>query len=502
MTTATDARGLPHEHLFVLGLSEGVFPLELSEDAFYLDSEREVFSDRGVLLETQSERSDDDGLFYELISLPNQTLTLSRPTIHDGKIWIASHLWRSVRSVFHNLEPHVMRIGDVVPTDDVASLDEAVLAVADGLGNHAADVVRLQHWLTQTQPRYWGHIRHGRAIEMQRLSRLPHDAYSGRLTDFDLIQRVAEQLGSQRLWSASQLNDYGLCGFRFFAKRLLKLEAIDEPEIGLNALQLGSINHAILEETYQQLRAHGVVIDPHSDEYEANLDLALEILDSCATTIFDCAPQDFAFRESAQWEQEQQVILRRLEALVRADFAAEGPLKHYGVRDPFAFEMAFGLKQRPPAIIPLDEVGEIKVRGMIDRIDRVGEDEALVIDYKTGSRNYSVRLLETGQNFQMMVYLEAAQQLLQRQALKVKAGAFWSVRTQKTSGEMVTGDEKTEAAIEQGRRHLARNIHAGRRGDFSVEPTKLDDGKCSSYCEFHQLCRVAIVHRAKQRSDG
>ena len=38
------------------------------------------------------------GLFYELISLPTESLTLSRPTIQGGKVWLESHLWRAVKA--------------------------------------------------------------------------------------------------------------------------------------------------------------------------------------------------------------------------------------------------------------------------------------------------------------------------------------------------------------------------------------------------------------------
>ena len=78
VTTVTDARGLPHRHVFIPGLSEGMFPVPPPEDPLYLDSERERLARNGVRLETQAERAADDGLFYELIGLARATLTLSR----------------------------------------------------------------------------------------------------------------------------------------------------------------------------------------------------------------------------------------------------------------------------------------------------------------------------------------------------------------------------------------------------------------------------------------
>ncbi|MEO1164853.1 MAG: hypothetical protein AAFV98_13770, partial [Chloroflexota bacterium] len=58
VTTATDARGLPHDQMFILGLSEGIFPADIPEDPLYLDTERKTLSERGVTLQTQAERGD------------------------------------------------------------------------------------------------------------------------------------------------------------------------------------------------------------------------------------------------------------------------------------------------------------------------------------------------------------------------------------------------------------------------------------------------------------
>ena len=102
VTTASEARGLPHRHVYILGLAEGLFPAEISEDPFFLDTEREYLKENGIQLATQAERIDDQGLFYELISLPRDSLTLSRPTFQAGKVWIESHLWRAVRRVFQS----------------------------------------------------------------------------------------------------------------------------------------------------------------------------------------------------------------------------------------------------------------------------------------------------------------------------------------------------------------------------------------------------------------
>ena len=99
------------------------------------------------------------------------------------------------------------------------------------------------------------------------------------------------------------------------------LESLDEPEKGLDALQLGSLNHAILEETYQTIRDEDLPIHPE------NTDEAVQILHEVAQDQFISAPLAHKFRASDLWEQEQSILLRRLETTVRKDFARRGYLQ-------------------------------------------------------------------------------------------------------------------------------------------------------------------------------
>lgn len=498
VTIAADARGLPHRHVFIPGLSESIFPVPAPEDPLYLDSERKMLAERGVRLATQAEQVADDGLFYELIGLARESLTLSRPAYQNGAPWPESHLWRTVRRVFSDADERIhadrLRVGDVVGVREAASLHEVLLAVSGGLGD--AESSGVYNWLLAHHPALWGHIRQGRAVEVNRMSRAPHDRYSGRLADAGLISQVAAALGPERVWSASQFNEYGMCGFRFFAKRLLKLEALEEPEEGMDVRQLGTLNHAILEETYKRLGETFIIPE--------NLNAALKIFDAVADELLADAPDRYGFRTPALWEKERQILKRRLRTLVVADFSEKNPLdKSFGdtPRTPYRQETPFagngGVLELPVA----EGIEPLQVRGFIDRMDRQG-DGVIVVDYKTGSTSIPVKEMERGRNFQMMLYLLAAEQVLAQDSSpdtpkEVIGGAFWHIRSREISGNMLL-DEKGAAAIQQAREHLGRYITAGRDGDFAVHPNKFDDGKCAHYCDFSQFCRVSIIHRYKR----
>ncbi len=492
VTTVSEARGLPHRHVLVLGLSEGIFPMRAAQDPLYLDSERLALRARGIELQTQAERSDDDGLFYEMISLATESLTLTRTTLEKGAPLPHSHLWRAVRLAFRDAEPREQRIGAVVPLADTASPREAALAIADGLSRAtpANDLAGGYAWWSAEHPTTWAHIQRARTIELRRMSRAPHDHYSGRLHNAALIAQASEQF-SRRIWSASQLNDFGTCGFRFFAKRMLRLEPLTEPEEAMDAAQLGSIYHEILEATYRQIAGEGLALIPE------NTDAALEIFDDHAVRLLASAPERLGFRASALWQQEQQLILRRLRLLIRQDFDPESDINttirkfnRDGERRPWILEAAFGDGDGMTL-----ELGDerIRLRGKIDRIDRIG-DQIFILDYKSGSTKIPTSEITRGRNFQMMLYLLAAQALgAGTDAPAVAGGAFWHISTRRTSGELRPDD----SAIDEGRAHLAAYLARGKAGDFSAEANKMEEGKCSRYCEYATMCRMAIMRRGK-----
>ncbi|MDX2163129.1 MAG: PD-(D/E)XK nuclease family protein [bacterium] len=495
-TTITDARGLPHAHVCIVGLSEGVFPAPIPEDPLLLDSERTALEHFGAALTTAAERADEDGLFYELINLASQSLTLSRFTLKEGAPLLESHLWRAVRKALPNAVHQYIRPGQVVSPEQAASLPEALIAAADGLETAQPQALALAAWLKAQHPALWRRIERGRRVEWQRLGRgIDFDAYSGVMVNPHIKAQVAALLGESRVWSASQLTDYGTCAFKFFARRLLKLERLKEPEEGMDALQFGNVVHDLLEAVYRRIAR----IDPES------LDFALRVLDEAAAERLPSAPERFGFRRSALWDQEQAAIVRRARRLIAADF-----------NDSFGFAAVFGAGERAPyrleapfsggagtAVLPVTPDLHIRVNGRIDRIDVIHHasgDRLVVMDYKTSSTKIPSDEIVRGRNFQMMLYIRMVERLSEGMAdgTTIAGGAFVHVGTQKTSGVIRMAEPAEAAVIDQGMARLAAHLQAGRDGNFAVQANKIDEGRCSRSCDYHQFCRMAVTHRKKR----
>lgn len=507
ITTAADARGLPHAHVFIMGLSEGVFPARITEDPLYLDIERHQLKAYDVPLATTADRATDDSRFFELISLARDTLTLSRPTVKNGGPWVESHLWRAAAAVFSDstelLRRGETRLGAIPSWRWAATVEEVARFTAHGLSNtpNSEAVKGTYNWLLQNHQSLWDQIVMGYTAEFDRINRSIHSRYTGKISDPKLLEALQKRLGVNHSWSASQMNDYGLCPFRFFAQRLLRLEPLEEPAVGMDSLQLGLINHKILERTYRQVAEHGLHINAD------HLDQALGIFEAVAAEVLPQAPRQFGFRASPLWQQEQVIIVDRLRKLVTYDFTGMNDnlkkMYPFQTRQPYALEPLFGLGQKN-LHIRKPNGDTIVIYGYIDRIDRLDDAHVLVIDYKTGTTKILLSELEEGRNFQIMLYLRAAKHLIEgRQQTEpdpptdIAGGLFWHIGNRSTSGELINSDPTHQQIIAQAEQRIIHYVDRALSGDFTVSPSKPQKGKCVSYCPFQNLCRLAVTNRNK-----
>jgi ATP-dependent helicase/nuclease subunit B len=491
VTSVTDARGLPHAHIFVMGMSEGIFPQRLPENPLYLEDERRKLYEAGLHIPTNDILAGDDGLFFEMVSQARATLTLSRPTVRNGSAWIESHLWRSTAALFDNaaevIAANTGRVGAPPTIHEAATPNEAALAVADALNDTAttAPAIGAYNWLQDTQAALWGGVRVGYLVESGRMDDTPHNRYTGVIQHAPLLEHLRGRWGADHYWSASQLNDYGICPFRFFAARVLLLEEDEEPQLGLDARQFGVVNHAILEQTYRQLQRDGVTITPD------NTDHALTVLDATADELLADAPIRYGFRVTPYWHEQQAVLRRRLTDLVTFDFNEfAAHLQKAGY--PSAERVAY-VQEHRFLIDSLPALDGLSIVGYIDRVDQLG-DTLLLMDYKTGATKIPLEDLEAGRNVQMMFYVLAAAADFDA---PIAGGLYWHIRDGATSGALHTDNPDHQAAMDAAQLKIQAAVDHINAGDFAVAPSKLEDGRCTKYCPFYRLCRVAVTNRYK-----
>jgi len=470
-------RARTFDYLFVLGLSEGEFPSPPPVDPFYTQQERQ---DHPLSL-IKYNLSDQVSLWWQLIGNVNKKLTLLRPYLDEnGAPWQASPYWEKVRDCFTNLEPFRIPIADHPMPKDAACLTELLTAL---IKTEARTIP------PQLEKRY-RQINYAKVIQNQRLSYLPAGNFEGVLGKESIKKEIIQEYGNNHIWSPSQLNQYGNCPFQFFAQRILKIDALKDPEEGFDSLQRGSLLHAILEHVYRRLTE--LDITPSIE----NQNKILEVLDSSCDSIFFNAPERFGFHPSPLWKYEQEEIRRLLKALIQWDCEENDKINY----EPFLQEACFGFSsQEKPVLVIQNEQSHLELRGKIDRIDRNAKGELRIIDYKSGSTKYSVSAIRQASALQTVLYALAAEELWLEQGSLVKTSLFWHIPIKDYSGKL---DFKTTVkqndTVKEALQRIFLHLGLIQQAYFPSKPA--DTRQCRQYCDYAALCRVnrQSIAKAKQ----
>lgn len=448
----TEARGSRFQAVALLGLSEGSFPVVERPDPFLSEQLR---TDLGLELRLEREQA---GLFYQAITRADQYLLLTRPYLsEDGEEWEESAYWKAA-----------VRLFDKNPVDRIRPDAPRALVNAASTQELLFSAVRRQ----ALPPAYaflaprWQDLQQANLVLKARRAKKAEGPFEG-LAEA-LVPEISTRFSLDRVWSASRLEGYASCPFQFFIGNALKLEPRSMPELGLDAAQVGSMLHRILELTYQRARD---TLDPEA---------LLQSLRKTAKDIFARAPQEFGFRPSNLWEIEKAQWLAKLEENITA-LTADVDWQ------PIGFEARFGLEDAPPLQIALgDEI--LTMHGVIDRVDRNKQGQLRVIDYKTGSAHMTKKDLELGYRLQLPIYALAARDALHL-GLPVE-GFYWKLLAAESSAlklsTFATDDARgVEAAVDVLVRHLSRILKGIRAAEFMPEPP---DGGCAAYCPAAAWC--------------
>ena len=276
-----------------------------------------------------------------------------------------------------------------------------------------------------------------RALE-QRWERPYLTAFDGCMQAESVKSTLRRHLFPQGLHlSASSLETYARCPFRYFLETVLALKPWEEPEqiLALLPRDRGVLVHTILHDFFSRLQ--------QTDQ----LPLSTQRADDERRLLTQVAEEQFAVFAQTRpvglpllWECEREHLRRRLHAFLQRE--RQTTYDFY----PAAFEVFFGIRstrvQHPHtsgghvySFVPkepeeasagffsaqavpfrLDTGEEVQLRGRIDRIDvsaehidRVQPRQARILDYKTGRA--PTRGFAGGTALQLALYLYAAQYL-------------------------------------------------------------------------------------------
>ncbi|NGP54662.1 PD-(D/E)XK nuclease family protein [Thioalkalivibrio sp. XN8] len=295
----------------------------------------------------------------------------------------------------------------------------------------------------------------------------------------ELTDQHAPPLGGAVRGGSALLGDQSACPFRAFALHRLRAHPLESARAGVDPRQRGSFLHDALRRLWETWgsQATAAGLEPHARTAAVR------------AAARPAAAQHLAGVPRGLVEIELEAGVQVIEQLVAADLE----------RPPFAIAGC----ERPFEL----ELGLLRIRGRMDRIDRVGE-ALVVIDYKTGAAAPADWDGERPGQPQMPLYALA-------QAEAVAALAYGSLkpgevgyRGRQRAGDddplLLPGKQTVAVAAPEWEEMLAqwRRVLAGLAQDFAAGRAPVDplrpqqrDGSCA-HCPLPVLCRRDELLRA------
>jgi DNA helicase-2/ATP-dependent DNA helicase PcrA len=237
-------------------------------------------------------------------------------------------------------------------------------------------------------------------------------------------------LRSQLTLSASAIESYDTCPLKYKIEREWKLPG----ELSASQ-QFGSAIHSVLRDYYEAVKAGKL--------------LALETV----LEIFRSAIRDAKIQDPLQLQLYAEQGIRQLTAFVESRANEPQPIV-------LATEKAFDF-----------ELGGIRLKGRIDRMDQLSKDEVAIVDYKAGSARTEK---QADESTQLTVYALAAR----HEGKTAERLSFYSLDNNST-----VFTERSEEELVHAEEKIADIAEGIRRGDFDPK-----EGFHCSWCAYSSIC--------------
>jgi ATP-dependent helicase/nuclease subunit B len=515
---AESVRSLRIPYLFLAGLSEKAFPPPDREDRLYSEADYLRLIDAGLPLVARGERTREEMLlFYEAVTRATKRLYLSYPAMDEAaQPLLPSPFLSEIEEAFgENVIPHARQTDlSPIPTDDepLCESDFRIKAMATAINGNVALLAGLMRpespgLGTSVPSKSLPPLSAG--LELIHL-RQSHDGFGpaeGILQGSAAQAHLATQFHARHVFTATELERYASCPFRFFLERILKIEPIEDLTLEFDVMERGRIVHDVLAAFHKKVNAKlGRPASPlQLAEAEFNALLADAIQESLPREPRN--PVRAALREI-----DRRLVVEWLSQYREQIEQYDAQWKDYvSPMTPEFFETSFGHSdgQSPTATQSFDFLRDgrtIHIAGRIDRIDTgtvAGQTVFNVLDYKTGG---TIRLtpesILAGTTLQLPLYAIAAMELLlnDRDGLPWRAG-YWYVRDDGFKPKQaIVMYEDVDGRIELNRqwediRDLLGDVVAAlvdgiRCGRF---PVCSADDRCTGRCPFKTVCRINQV---------
>ena len=364
--------------LFFLGVNDGKVPQTSGNQGIFSDKDRKELSGNRFELAPDPVTRMSNGQFYLYMNLtkPSERLYLTYAAVgEDGKTIRTSYLIGKLKALFSTL---------MVRTE-YDSVAEALVKNDQG---RSAFLSSLRAFAAGEAEESFGELYrwHAKRLLKEEIDRLVHQAVMLAEKEQLSPETARDLYGNTIVGSVTRLEQYARCAFAHFLKYGLALE--ERQEYRLQAPDIGNLYHDGLKRFGNELLAMKKKWQEISDAERNDLAArcAKEAVEAYATDIFISTAKNRYLTK-----QMERVLKKTVEILTIQLSGSEF--------SPEAFERPFYHTDR-----------NLSLHGIIDRVDFCETEQGRlvkIVDYKSGTRDFSLEELYYGLSMQLAVYMTA-----------------------------------------------------------------------------------------------
>lgn len=360
--------------VFVLGANEGDFPRSVFSGGLLTESDRVILSENDFALYSFGETLTFQERYFAYMALSAASEKLYVSYEGNVKNDAPSSIITSLVSLFPSVE--ILKKEDIPETELVESRTSAFDLMTEKFGDNTA--------FSESLKKYFENDGRYEAVKL---------LFENDKISIKNKSNAKELFGKDMYLSASRLEDYFNCRFRYFCKFGLMARPLQKAQ--MNAMQTGTVIHYVLENVLNDIGTKQL-----AKESEAHIRI---IVNKYLNTYFETQlgnTDEFNKRFRYQFMRLSKmlysVVMRLADEFSHSSFSAE------------AFELTIDNDgDVKPAVILLED-GSVRIRGAVDRVDvfeKDGEKYIRVVDYKSGNKKFKLSDVLYGLNLQMFVYL-------------------------------------------------------------------------------------------------
>lgn len=362
--------------VFILGANEGEFPQTVTGGGLLSESDRRILLENDFKLYSYGEilNLQERYFAYMACAAPSEKLFISYLG-NTGKDSSPSEIIVSLKNIFTDIKEYSSN--DIADIDLIETRENAFELMSERYFVNSQFYSSLKKYF-ENDDRYSSI----KALAKNTDSKINNPSLATSLFNYNMYI------------SASRLEDYYNCAFRYFCK--FGLGARPRTKAEMDPLQRGTLIHYVLEKILLNYGSKKISQMSEKDIRAVVDKYVSEYFESEMGNVNDLTIR-FRYNYMRLSKLIYSVVIHLSQEFSECDFEAK------------AFELSIdkdGLVK--PEILNLDDGGTIQIRGSIDRVDtleRNGKKYVRVVDYKSGCKLFSLSDIMYGLNLQMFIYL-------------------------------------------------------------------------------------------------